>query len=148
MIVDKLVILDMPGNTIPNINYSSASLNNFLLNPPMLYDFQRWRVVTQTNTKSKSEKFPPPHQDGAVGHPQETSNKVPLSFGPADASFGSAVFNSRSSVSIKSMGAAGGASSRKKTSREDPRMAPSHKFIRGFKPSSVGISTNLFFKSK
>ncbi|XP_024019777.1 probable serine/threonine-protein kinase At1g54610 [Morus notabilis] len=111
-------------------------------------NLDRWRVVTQTNTKSKSEKFPPPHQDGAVGHPQETSNKFPLSFGPADASFGSAVFNSRSSVSVKSMGAAGGASSRKKTSREDPRMAPSHKFIRGFKPSSVGISTNLFFKSK
>ncbi|PON95699.1 Serine/threonine protein kinase [Trema orientale] len=109
-------------------------------------NLDRWRVVTQTNTKSKSEKFPPPHQDGAVGYPQETSHKGPLSFGTADASFGSAVFNSRSSGSVKSMGAA--APSRRKTNREDPRMAPSRKFIRGFKPSSVGISTNLFLKSK
>ncbi|PON77211.1 GPCR kinase [Parasponia andersonii] len=109
-------------------------------------NLDRWRVVTQTNTKSKSEKFPPPHQDGAVGYPQETSHKGPLSFGTADGSFGSAAFNSRSSGSVKSMGAA--APSRRKTNREDPRMAPSRKFIRGFKPSSVGISTNLFLKSK
>ena len=131
--------------------FSTYTLFYFLiyLYPFLFSDFQRWRVMTQTNTKSKSEKFPPPHQDGAVGYPQETSHKGPLSFGPTDASFGSAVFNSRSSESVKSMGtAAGGPSSRRKTNREDPRMAPSRRFIRGFKPSSVGMSTNLFFKSK
>ncbi|XP_062115850.1 probable serine/threonine-protein kinase At1g54610 [Humulus lupulus] len=111
-------------------------------------NLDRWRVATQTNAKSKSEKFPPPHQDGAVGYPQETSHKGPLSFGASDSSFGSAVFNSRSSQSVKSMGAASGGPSRRKTNREDPRLASSHKFIRGFKPSSVGISTNIFFRSK
>lgn len=28
---------------------------------------QRRRIITHANAKSKSEKFPPPHQDGAVG---------------------------------------------------------------------------------
>ncbi|KAF3436791.1 hypothetical protein FNV43_RR19544 [Rhamnella rubrinervis] len=112
-------------------------------------NLDRWRVVTQTNAKSKSEKFPPPHQDGAVGYPQHVSHKGPLSFGAPDASFGSSGFNSRSSGSVKSMGAAaGGSSRRRKTNREDPLMAPSRKFIRAFKPSSVGLSMNLLFKSK
>ncbi|KAM6570399.1 hypothetical protein CsatB_018384 [Cannabis sativa] len=111
-------------------------------------NLDRWRVATQTNTKSKSEKFPPPHQDGAVGYPQQTSHKGPSSFGASDSSFGSAVFNSRSSDSIKSTGAVSGGPSRRKTNREDPRVAPSRNFIRGFKPSSVGISTNLLFRSK
>lgn len=105
--------------------------------------------MTQTNAKSKSEKFPPPHQDGAVGYPQDVSHKGPLSFGAPDTSFGSSVFNSRSSTSIKSMGAPAGVSSRRrKTNRADPLMAPSRKFIRAFKPSSVGLSMNLLFKSK
>ncbi|KAL5543824.1 hypothetical protein UlMin_007608 [Ulmus minor] len=113
-------------------------------------NLDRWRAVTQTNAKSKSEKFPPPHQDGAVGFPQDHSNKAPLSFGANDISFGSAVFNSRSSTgSVKSMGAAGGGpSTRRKTNRDDPRMAPTRKFIKAFKPSAIGVSTNLFFKSK
>ncbi|XP_015866951.2 probable serine/threonine-protein kinase At1g54610 [Ziziphus jujuba] len=112
-------------------------------------NLDRWRVVTQTNAKSKSEKFPPPHQDGAVGYPQDASHKGPLSFGTQDASFSSSVFNSRSSVSVKSMGAAaGGSSRRRKTNRDDLLMAPSRKFIRSFKPSSVGLSMNLLFKSK
>lgn len=134
----KVKVRDRVGRAIP-VPEANAEIQANL---------DRWRAVSQTNTKSKSEKFPPPHQDGAVGHPQETTNKVPLSFGTVDASFGSSMFDSRSSGSVKSMGAPGGPSSRKKTSREDPRLAPSRKFIRGFKPSSVGISTNLFFKSK
>ena len=109
---------------------------------------QRWRVVTQANAKSKSEKFPPPHQDGAVGYPLDTSHKGPVSFGAPDASFGSSMFNSKSSGSVKGIGATGGPSRRRKTNKEDPNIASSRKFIRAFKPSSIGLSMNLLFKTK
>ncbi|KAM2977985.1 hypothetical protein FF2_014866 [Malus domestica] len=111
-------------------------------------NLDRWRVMTQANAKSKSEKFPPPHQDGAVGYPQEASHKGPLAFLTTDASFGSMILNTKSSSSVKSMGAGGGPSRRKKTNREDPLMAPPRKFIQAFKPSSIGLSMNLLFKSK
>ncbi|XP_054792476.1 probable serine/threonine-protein kinase At1g54610 isoform X2 [Prosopis cineraria] len=60
-------------------------------------NLDRWRVVTHANAKSKSEKFPPPHQDGAVGYPLGASHKGPVSFGATetDASFSSAIFNSK-----------------------------------------------------
>lgn len=111
-------------------------------------NLDRWRVKTQANAKSKSEKFPPPHQDGAVGYPQDASHKGPLSFLTTDASFGSTIFNTKSSSSVKSMGAVGGPSRRKKTNREDPLAAPPRKFIQAFNPSSIGLSMNLLFKSK
>ncbi|KAF4362626.1 hypothetical protein G4B88_026188 [Cannabis sativa] len=134
----KVKVRDRAGRAVPAPEANAEVQANL----------DRWRVATQTNTKSKSEKFPPPHQDGAVGYPQQTSHKGPSSFGASDSSFGSAVFNSRSSDSIKSTGAVSGGPSRRKTNREDPRVAPSRNFIRGFKPSSVGISTNLLFRSK
>uniref|UniRef100_A0A2N9H9Z4 Protein kinase domain-containing protein n=1 Tax=Fagus sylvatica TaxID=28930 RepID=A0A2N9H9Z4_FAGSY len=111
-------------------------------------NLDRWRVVTQANAKSKSEKFPPPHQDGAVGYPLDTSHKGPVSFGAPDASFGSSMFNSKSSGSVKGIGATGGPSRRRKTNKEDPNIASSRKFIRAFKPSSIGLSMNLLFKTK
>jgi cyclin-dependent kinase 12/13/sacsin len=104
--------------------------------------------MTQANAKSKSEKFPPPHQDAAVGHPMDASHKGgPVSFGPSDSSFSSSIFDSKSS-SIKSAGAIGGPSRRIKTNKEDLQMAPSRKFIRPFNPSSVGLSMNQLFKGK
>lgn len=36
--------------------------------------FQRRRQFTHTNAKSRSEKFPPPHQDGALGYPIDSSH--------------------------------------------------------------------------
>lgn len=103
--------------------------------------------MTQANAKSKSEKFPPPHQDGAVGHPLDTSRKGPVSFGAPDVSFGSSIFNSKSSGSVKSIGAGGGPS-RRKTNKDDNHRASSQKFIRAFKPSSIGLSMDLIFKAK
>lgn len=108
-------------------------------------NLDRWRIVTQANAKSKSEKFPPPHQDGAVGYPLDTSRKAPVSFGAPDTSFSSSMFNSKSSV--KSIGATGGPS-RRKTNKEDLHPASSRKFIRAFKPSSIGLSMDLIFKAK
>lgn len=104
--------------------------------------------MTQANAKSKSEKFPPPHQDGAVGYPLDTSHKGPVSFGAHDASFGSSIFNSKSSGPVKSTGVTGGPSRRKRTNKEDPHIASSRKFIRGFKPSSIGLSVDLLFRAK
>lgn len=111
-------------------------------------NLDRWRAMTQANAKSKSEKFPPPHQDAAVGHPMDASHKGGLvSFGTSDTSFCSSTFDSKSS-SIKSAGAIGGPSRRRKTNKEDPQMAPPRKFIRPFNPSSVALSMNLLFKGK
>lgn len=45
------------------------------------------RLITHANAKSKSEKFPPPHQDGALGYPLEPSHNVDASFDHSDASF-------------------------------------------------------------
>lgn len=104
--------------------------------------------MTQANAKSKSEKFPPPHQDGAVGYPLDTSHKGPVSFGAHDTSFGSSIFNSKSSGPVKSTGVTGGPSRRKRTNKEDPHIASSRKFIRGFKPSSIGLSVDLLFRAK
>ncbi|AQK57022.1 hypothetical protein ZEAMMB73_Zm00001d052349 [Zea mays] len=50
------------------------------------------RLITHANAKSKSEKFPPPHQDGALGFPLGCSNHMEPSFEPPDPSSFSTVF--------------------------------------------------------
>ncbi|CAK7336789.1 unnamed protein product [Dovyalis caffra] len=133
----KVRIRDRAGRAIPAPEANAE-------NPANL---DRWRAMTQANAKSKSEKFPPPHQDAAVGHPMDASHKGgPVSFGTSDTSFSSSIFDSKSS--IKSAGAIGGPSRRRKTNKEDPQVAPSRRFIRPFNPSSVGLSMNLLFKGK
>ncbi|KAK9045743.1 hypothetical protein V6N11_051651 [Hibiscus sabdariffa] len=109
-------------------------------------NLDKWKVMAQTNAKSKSEKFPPPHQDGAVGHPVDASNKGPVSFGASETSFSSSIFNSKSSGSAKSARHAGGPS-RRKTNR-DSRSGLSQNFMRSFKPSSIGISMDMLFKEE
>ncbi|KAG5019558.1 hypothetical protein AAZX31_06G158800 [Glycine max] len=110
-------------------------------------NLDRWRVVTHANAKSKSEKFPPPHQDGAVGYPQDASNKGPVSFGAPDTSFSSGIFNSKPSGTVRNHGAAGLHRGRK-TKKDESQMASSWKFMRPFKPSTVGLSMDLLFRSK
>ncbi|XP_027355766.1 probable serine/threonine-protein kinase At1g54610 [Abrus precatorius] len=110
-------------------------------------NLDRWRVVTHANAKSKSEKFPPPHQDGAVGYPQDASNKGPVSFGAPDTSFGSGIFNSKPSGPVRSHGGAG-LYRGTKTKKEESQMASSWKFMRPFKPSTVGLSMDLLFRNK
>ncbi|KAK1568790.1 hypothetical protein Q3G72_028773 [Acer saccharum] len=111
-------------------------------------NLDRWRVGNQVNVKSKSEKFPPPHQDGAVGHPQDASHKAPVSFGASDLFINSSTFNTKpSGGSAKSAGAVGG-TSRRRTNKDDPQMAPSRNFIRGLKPSSIGLSMDYLFKGR
>ncbi|XP_039048987.1 probable serine/threonine-protein kinase At1g54610 isoform X2 [Hibiscus syriacus] len=102
-------------------------------NAEIQVNLDKWRVMTQTNAKSKSEKFPPPHQDGAVGHPVDASNKGPVSFGASNASFSSSIFNSKSSRFAKSSAPASGPSRR--NSNGDPHDGPSQNFIRNFRGS-------------
>ncbi|KAK9117636.1 hypothetical protein Sjap_016583 [Stephania japonica] len=54
-------------------------------------NINRRRRMPQPNTKSKSEKFPPPHQDGSIGFPMNTSKKGPVSFGVPDTSVASSL---------------------------------------------------------
>ncbi|KAJ7957200.1 Kinase family protein [Quillaja saponaria] len=117
-------------------------------NAEMQANLDRWRVVTHANAKSKSEKFPPPHQDGAVGYPLNASHKEPVSFGPPNVSSSSAIFDSNTSASAKTVGAPGEPSRRRKTKKEASQMASSWKFVRAFKPSSIGLSINLLFGGK
>ncbi|KAF5957275.1 hypothetical protein HYC85_004500 [Camellia sinensis] len=111
-------------------------------------NLNQWRVLTQANAKSKSEKFPPPHQDGAVGHPRDKSHNGPVSFGAADTSFCSSFFESKSSESVNNTAATGGPSRRRRTKRRGTQMAPSQRFFRAFIPASVGLSMEYRIKGK
>lgn len=53
---------------------------------------QRRRLITHANAKSKSEKFPPPHQDGALGYPLGSSHHIDPAFDPPDVPFSSTNF--------------------------------------------------------
>lgn len=105
--------------------------------------------MTHANAKSKSEKFPPPHQDGAVGYPQDASSKGPVSFGAPNTSFSSGIFNIKPSGTARSHDGTGGHHQRTKTKKEESQMAASSwKFMRPFKPSTIGLSMDLLFRSK
>ncbi|KAK1433958.1 hypothetical protein QVD17_10876 [Tagetes erecta] len=111
-------------------------------------NLDRWRVVNQSNAKSKSEKFPPPHQDASVGHPLDPShNGGPVSFGADDdASFSSAVFESKATKSVSEVGTVGG-QSRRHHKRERHNVS-TRKFIRAFFPTSISLNMDMRFKSK
>lgn len=109
-------------------------------------NLDRWRVMTQANAKSKSEKFPPPHQDGAVGYPLDASHDVPASFTAADASFNSS-FNPKSR-SLRSTTTTAGTSRQRRNKKEEPHMAPSRKLIHSFLPSSVRLSIDMRLKGR
>ncbi|KAJ1283777.1 hypothetical protein BS78_03G152500 [Paspalum vaginatum] len=51
----------------------------------------RRRLISHTNAKSKSEKFPPPHQDGAMGNPLGSCRPMEPMFEHQDASFSTVV---------------------------------------------------------
>ncbi|XP_021283542.1 probable serine/threonine-protein kinase At1g54610 isoform X1 [Herrania umbratica] len=53
---------------------------------------QRRRLITHANAKSKSEKFPPPHQDGALGFPLGASHHIDPAFVPPDVPFSTTSF--------------------------------------------------------
>lgn len=50
-------------------------------------------MITHANAKSKSEKFPPPHQDGTLGYPLGSAHHIDPIFDPPDVSFSSTNFS-------------------------------------------------------
>lgn len=118
-------------------------------NAELQVNLDRWRLLAQTNPKSQSEKFPPPHQDGAVG---DTSSNGPVSFVAPDISFTSSIFepklsNKAYSSSLRNPTTIDG-SSRRKPNKADSRVASSRTFIRSLRPSSFGRSMDLRTKGK
>ncbi|KAL7259422.1 hypothetical protein ACSBR1_005342 [Camellia fascicularis] len=61
-------------------------------NAELQSNLDRRRLITHANAKSKSEKFPPPHQDGALGVPLGASHHIDPAFVPPDIPFSSASF--------------------------------------------------------
>ncbi|KAM0954315.1 putative protein-serine/threonine kinase CMGC-CDK-CRK7-CDK9 family [Dioscorea sansibarensis] len=62
-------------------------------NAELQVNLDRRRLITHANAKCKSEKFPPPHQDGALGFPVGSSQHIdPPAFDPPDISSFSTVF--------------------------------------------------------
>ncbi|KAJ1427264.1 Serine/threonine-protein kinase, active site [Sesbania bispinosa] len=59
------------------------------VNAELQANIDRWRLVTHANAKSKSEKFPPPHQDGTLGYPLGSSHHMDPLFDPPDVPFSS-----------------------------------------------------------
>ncbi|MED6167218.1 hypothetical protein PIB30_000469 [Stylosanthes scabra] len=56
-------------------------------------NIDRRRLITHANAKSKSEKFPPPHEDGQLGYPLGSSNHIDPDIVPTDVSFVSTTYN-------------------------------------------------------
>ncbi|CAN6551431.1 unnamed protein product [Malus baccata var. baccata] len=62
-------------------------------NAELQANLDRRRLITHANAKSKSEKFPPPHQDGTLGYPLGSSNHIDPAFDPPDVPFSSTNFS-------------------------------------------------------
>ncbi|WOL12617.1 putative serine/threonine-protein kinase [Canna indica] len=104
-------------------------------NAELQVNLERMRLMTRINVTSKSEKFPPPHQDGAVGIPLNDSYKGPMSFVPLDSSFSSSIFEPREDSHDalaglpNSMEYASKGNAKRRTSKES-QMAASNAFRR------------------
>ncbi|PKA51001.1 putative serine/threonine-protein kinase [Apostasia shenzhenica] len=60
-------------------------------NAELQANLDRRRLISHANGKSKSEKFPPPHQDGALGFPLGSPHHIDPAFEPPQVSFSIAV---------------------------------------------------------
>ncbi|KAL3829382.1 hypothetical protein ACJIZ3_018184 [Penstemon smallii] len=62
-------------------------------NAELQSNIDRRRMITHANAKSKSEKFPPPHQDGGLGYPLGLSHHIDPTFDPPDVPYSSMNFS-------------------------------------------------------
>ncbi|KAL1539080.1 [pyruvate dehydrogenase (acetyl-transferring)] kinase [Salvia divinorum] len=62
-------------------------------NAELQTNIDRRRLISHANAKSKSEKFPPPHQDGGLGFPLGSSHHIDPTFDPPDVPFTSMNFS-------------------------------------------------------
>ncbi|CAO2837153.1 unnamed protein product [Amaranthus hypochondriacus] len=58
-------------------------------NAELQANLDRRRIITHANAKSKSEKFPPPHQDGGLGYPLGASQHIDPANIPFDVPYSS-----------------------------------------------------------
>ncbi|KAB2061804.1 hypothetical protein ES319_A10G110700v1 [Gossypium barbadense] len=56
-------------------------------NAELQANLDRRRLITHANAKSKSEKFPPPHQDGTLGYPLGSAHPIDPGYDPPDVPF-------------------------------------------------------------
>eukprot|EP00268_Persea_americana_P034609 TRINITY_DN3422_c0_g1_i2.p1 TRINITY_DN3422_c0_g1~~TRINITY_DN3422_c0_g1_i2.p1 ORF type:complete len:564 (+),score=126.54 TRINITY_DN3422_c0_g1_i2:423-2114(+) len=68
-------------------------------NAELQANLDRWRLITHANGKSKSEKFPPPHEDGALGFPSGSLHHMDPHFDPPDVPFSSTLVYEKGQVS-------------------------------------------------
>lgn len=104
-------------------------------NAELQMNLQRRRLITQGNAKSKSEKFPPPHQDGAVGFTMAPSHHEQPPLEPQSCSYITAPVTSWSGPLGNP--ATVGPSRRKKHNQGDIRMAPPRVAARPSRSSST-----------
>ncbi|XP_027121135.1 probable serine/threonine-protein kinase At1g54610 [Coffea eugenioides] len=62
-------------------------------NAELQANIDRRRLITHANAKSKSEKFPPPHQDGTLGYRLGSSHHIDSAFDTSDVPFSSMNFS-------------------------------------------------------
>ncbi|KAF5739514.1 Serine/threonine-protein kinase isoform 2 [Tripterygium wilfordii] len=67
-------------------------------NAELQSNIDRRRLINHANAKSKSEKFPPPHQDGALGYPLGMSNHIDPGLVPAGVPFSSSFYYSKEPI--------------------------------------------------
>ncbi|TQD70169.1 hypothetical protein C1H46_044294 [Malus baccata] len=76
------------------LEYMEHDLAGLAASPEIKFtEPQRRRLITHANAKSKSEKFPPPHQDGAVGYPLGSSHHFDPALVPPDVPFSTTSFS-------------------------------------------------------
>ncbi|XP_043724152.1 probable serine/threonine-protein kinase At1g54610 [Telopea speciosissima] len=131
----RVRVRDRGGRAIPAVE----------ANAELQVNLDRRRVIPQAHAKSKSEKFPPPHQDGAIGYQLDTSHNGPRSF-VSHTSFASSAFDPKAAGISFSGPLRKPVPSGRKTNRGG-QMAPSRMFIQTFRPS-IGLSTDPRNKGK
>uniref|UniRef100_A0A1D1XE90 [RNA-polymerase]-subunit kinase n=1 Tax=Anthurium amnicola TaxID=1678845 RepID=A0A1D1XE90_9ARAE len=118
-------------------------------NAELQINLDRRRLIAQLNAKSRSEKFPPPHKDGAVGVPlDEASGTQHMSFMMPDKSFASSVFDPQNLPDSAFPGGSGRPSLKilrgtyrrtKKTMKVDSQVVPSQIYVKSLR-SETGLS--------
>ncbi|KAL0414637.1 UNVERIFIED_CONTAM: putative serine/threonine-protein kinase [Sesamum radiatum] len=62
-------------------------------NAELRANLDRRRLINHANAKSKSEKFPPPHEDGGLGYTLGSPHQIDAAFDPPDIPFSSMNFS-------------------------------------------------------
>ncbi|KAL0292462.1 UNVERIFIED_CONTAM: putative serine/threonine-protein kinase [Sesamum calycinum] len=106
-------------------------------NAELQTNLDRLRIMSDAKAKSKSDKFPPPHQDAAVGPPSRCISKWPHVV--RCSRYFILLINLRpKGFTVPSNHHPKNGTSRRKNSKDEPQRAPTWSFINAFHPSSVG----------